>query len=86
MRDRAPGTTNWEHGDVSAHVSGSARVEFPFDIFGQARDTVWVSPGAWEAETERQLGRRICRLDSGNGRVRNLERFKADVAHRVWVG
>ena len=86
MRDRAPGATNWENENVGAHVSGSARIEFPLDIFSQTRDAVWVSPGAWEAETERQFGRRICRQDSGNGRVRKLERFKADVAHRVGAG
>ena len=86
VRDRAPRATNWEHDDVGAHVSGPAGVEFPLHIFGQTRDAVWVSPGAWEAESERQLGRRICRQDGGNWRVRKLERFKADVAHRVGVG
>ena len=86
MRDRAPRAANWEHEDVGAHVSGSARIEFPLDIFGQTRDTVWMSPGAWEAETERELGRRICSQDSGNGRVRNLERFEADITRRVGVG
>jgi len=86
MRDRAPRTTNWEHNDVSAHVSGSTGVEFPLDIFGQARDAVWVLPGTWEAETELELSRRICRQGSRNGRVCNLERFEADIAHRVGVG
>lgn len=86
IHDRTPGATDWEHEGVSTHVSGSARVEFPLDIFGQARDAVWVSPGAWEAEAELQLCRGICRQDSRNGRVRNLERFKADVARRVGVG
>ena len=86
VRDRAPGATNWEHDGVSAHVSGSARVEFPLDVFGQTRYAVWVLLRAWEAETERQLGRRICRQDSGNGRVRNLERFKTDVTRRIGVG
>ena len=86
VRDRAPGATNWEHDGVSAHVSGSARVEFSLDVFGQTRYAVWVLLRAWEAETERQLGRRICRQDSGNGRVRNLERFKTDVTRRIGVG
>ena len=52
MRDRATGATNWEHEDVGVHVTGSTGVEFALDIFGQARDTVWVFPGTWEAETE----------------------------------
>ena len=68
---------------MSTHVSGSAGVEFPVDVFGQARDAVWVEPRAREAETEWQLSGRICSEGSRNGRVRKLKWFKADATRRV---
>ena len=86
MRDRTSGTKYWEYEYIGVHVSGSAGIEFPLDVFAQARDAVWVSPGAWEAETKWQFGRRICRQGSRDGRVCGLERLKTDVAHRVEVG
>jgi len=52
IHDRTLRARNWEHGDMGIYVPGSTRVEFPLDVFGQARDAVWVSPGARQAETE----------------------------------
>jgi len=85
LPDRTPGATNWKHEGMGVHVSGSAGVEFPLNIFGQTRDAVWMLPGAWEAEAEWQIARRICRQVGKSGRVRDLERFKADPACRVGV-
>ena len=85
LHDWTPGATNWEHEGISVHVAGSVRVKLPIDIFSQARDAVRVLPRAWEAEAKCQLSRRICSQGGRNGRVRNLERFKADVTHRVGV-
>ena len=56
IRGRTLGTRNREHSDIGVHVPGSPRIEFPLDIFGQARDAIRVFPGTWEAETEWQFG------------------------------
>ena len=53
---RTLGTRNWKHGNIGARAPGSPRIEFPLDIFGQARDAIRVFPGTWEAETEWQFG------------------------------
>jgi len=71
---------------MGVRVLGSARVELPLDVFGQARDTVCVFPGAWETETEWQPCRGIRRQGGGDRRVSNLELCKADAAYRVEVG
>ena len=85
MRRGTPGAENWEHNDMGAHISGSARVKFSLDVLGQTRDTVRVLPWARESEAEWQLGRRICSETGRNGRICDLERLKADIAHRVGI-
>ena len=85
IHDRTIGARNREHGDMGVRILGSARVELPLDIFGQARDAVRVFPGAREAETKWQPRRGICRQGGGNRRESNLELLKADTAYRVEV-
>lgn len=52
MRDGTSRTTDWKNDDMSAHISGSTGVELSLYILGQARDAVWVFPGARKAEAE----------------------------------
>ena len=86
MRDRTAWATNREDEGVGAQLSGSAGIELPLDIFGQARHAVRVLPWTWEAQTKLQLGGRICSKHSRNGRVCDLERLETDVTHWVGVG
>ena len=85
LRDRTPRTTNWEYESVRVQVFGSTGAQFILDVSCQARNTVRVIPWAWETETEWQPARRSCPQGSGNGRVRNLERFKTNSTFRVGV-
>ena len=82
---RTLGTRNWKHGNIGACAPGSPRIEFPLDIFGQARDAVRVFPRAREAETKWQPRRGSRRQGGGNRRESNLELLKADTAYRVEV-
>ena len=71
---------------MGVDVPRFARIEFPLDILGQARDTVCMLPRAREAEAERLPGRRVPRHGGRKWGVRNLEPFKTDSAFRGRTG